>query len=240
MRSYTRHQLKQDAFQETAVETMSWAVENRSKLVVGGIALAIILAIVIGGWFYVNYRDQQAQQQLAGALQKYTAPILGPGEPPVPGTLSYASSQDRAKAANADFTAIAGKYSFTQSGRLARYFAGITARDLGDTATAEKQLQDVAGSRHKTIAGLAKLALASLYQDTNQAPKAIEIYKDLMAHPTDSVGKATAEFQLAQLYEATNQPLEARKMYLELQKDSPTSPVGQMAAQRLRALGPQQ
>ena len=45
-------------------------------------------------------------------------------------------------------------------GRIARYFAGITAHDMGDNADAEKALQMVAGSRSKEIASLAKLALA--------------------------------------------------------------------------------
>ena len=33
MRSYTRHQLKENAFAETTAETISWAVEHRSKLI---------------------------------------------------------------------------------------------------------------------------------------------------------------------------------------------------------------
>jgi len=240
VRSYTRHQLKQDDFRETAVETIDWAVEHRSKLIAGGIALALILAAVIAAWAYVNYRDQQASQQLSSAIEKYSAPIRSAGEPPTPGTISFGSAQERAKSANADFVRIADQYSFTKSGRIARYFAGVTARDLGDNASAEKQLSQIADGRDKSIASLAKLALAAIYQDTNQSSKAIDLYKQLMDHPTDSVGKNTAQFQLAELYQNTNQPQEARKIYLQLQKDSPTGPVGQIAAQRLQALGPAQ
>ena len=237
MRSSTRHQLKTDEFRATTVETLSWAAENRSTMITAGIAVAVILAVIIGGWAYINYRNQQARGQLASAIEKYNAPLLPSGQPPIPGQLTYASAAERAKAANADFTQLADKYSLTQSGHIARYFEGITLRDLGDNAGAEKQLQQVASGWDKSMAGMAKLALANLYGDTNQASKAIDLYKQLIDHPSDAVGKWTAQFQLAELYTANNQPQDARKLYEELQKESPTSPVGQMATQRLRALG---
>ncbi len=238
MRSSTRHHLKTDEFRETTVETLAWASENRSMLIIAGIAVVLIIAVLLGGWTYVNYRNQQGRSLLAAALEKYSAPILPAGQTAPPNMLTYPSAQDRAKAANADFTAIANQYSFTESGRIAQYFEGITLRDMGNKAAAEKALSDVATSHDKNMAGLAKLALANLYQDTNQLPKAIDAYKQLIDRPVDSVGKWTAQFQLAELYENNNQPLDARKLYEDLQKESPTTPVGQVATQRLQALGP--
>ena len=115
MRSYTRHQLKQDSFRTSTTETISWAVENRSKVTAAIVAVVVLFAVVIGGWAYINYRDQQASSELAGAIQKYDAPIRPAGTPATPDMLSFGSSQERAKAANADFTHIADKYTFTQS-----------------------------------------------------------------------------------------------------------------------------
>ncbi len=240
MRSYTRHQLKQNAFAESTAETISWAVEHRSKLVAAATVVAIVAAVALGVWTFVNYRNQQANSELSGALQKYNAPIRAAGEPASPETLSYASSAERAKAANADFSRIADKYSFTRNGRLARYFAGITLHDMGDNSGAEKQLQEVAGSHDKEVASLAKLALASLYQDTSKTQQAINLYKGLIDNPTTSVGKTTAQFELATLYEANHQPLEARKIYEQMQKADPTGQVGQLAAQKLQTLRPPQ
>ena len=236
MRSYTRHQLKQDSFRTSTTETISWAVEHRSQVTAAVVAVVVLLAVIIGGWAYVNYRDQQGRSELAGAIQKYDAPIRPAGTPATPDMLSFGSIQERAKAANGDFTRIAGKYSFTQSGRVARYFAGVTLHDMGDNAGAEKDLKEVADSRYKEIASLAKLALASIYHDTNRDPQAIEIYKQLADHPTVSVGKSTAQFLLASLYEEAGQPDEARKLYQQMQKEGPSSPAAQMAAQRLQAL----
>ncbi len=236
MRSYTRHQLKQDSFRTSTTETISWAVENRSTVTVAVVAVVVLLAVLVGGWAYINYRDQQASSELAGAIQKYDAPIRPADTPATPDVLSFGSSQERAKAANADFTRIADKYSLTQSGRVARYFAGITLHDMGDNAAAEKNLKEVAGSRYAEIASLAKLVLASIYHDTNRDSQAIEIYQQLADHPTLSVGKSTAQFLLASLYEEGGQPDEARKLYQQMQKENPSSPVAQMASQRLQAL----
>jgi predicted negative regulator of RcsB-dependent stress response len=239
VRSYTRHQLKENAFAETTADTISWAVDHRSKLTAAAIAVAILAALVLGGWAFINYRNQQASQELSQALLKYQAPIRPAGEPASPEVLSYASGAERAKAANAEFMAVADKYSFTRNGRMARYFAGITLHDMGDNAGAEKQLQQVAGSSFdKETGSLAKLALASIYQDTGKTQQAIDLLKGLMEKPTTSVGKTTAQFELANLYENNHQPLEARKIYEQMQKDYPTSPVGQMAAQKLQTLHP--
>jgi len=238
VRSFTRHQLKTDEFRETTVETISWAVEHRSSLVAAAIVVAVILAAVLGGWAYVNYRNQQASGLLAAAIEKYNAPLRPAGEAATPEMLTYATAQERAKAANAEFSKVADQYSFTQSGRIARYFTAITLRDMDNIPGAEKQLNEVASSRDKNISHLAKLALAALYRDRSQTSKAIELYKQLIEKPTDSVGKWTAQFQLAELYQANNQLQDARKLYEQLQKESPTTPVGQVASQRLQALGP--
>lgn len=236
MRSYTRHQLKQDSFRTSTTETISWAVEHQSKLVAAGIVVAVIVAVFIGGWWYVNYRDQQAQSQLSAAIEKYGAPVRPAGEPANPEMLSFASAQERAKTTNAEFTRLADKYSFTQSGRVARYFAGITFHEMGDNAAAEKDLSDVANGRSKEIASLAKLALAGIYRDSNRDPQAIAIYKDLADHSTASVGKSTAQFLLASLYEESHQPDQARALYQQMQKESPASPIAQLATQKLQAM----
>ena len=236
MRSYTRHQLKQDAFRAQTTETISWAVEHQSKLIAAGIIAAVIAAVLLGGWFYVDYRDQQAQSLLSQAIEQFNAPIRPAGTPATPDLPSFGSAQERAKTCNAEFTRIADKYSFTQSGRVARYFAGITAHDMGDNALAEKDLQEVAGGRYKEIASLAKLALAGIYHDTNRDSQAIALYKDLAEHPTASVGKGAAQFMLASLYEEIHQPDQARALYLQMQKENPASPVAQLATQKLQAL----
>ena len=78
--------------------------------------------------------------------------------------------------------------------------------------------------------------MAGLYHDTNRNPQAIAIYKDLADHPTASVGKGTAQVLLASLYEESQQPDQARALYQQMQKESPASPIAQLATQKLQAM----
>ena len=236
MRSYTRHQLKQDSFATSTADTISWAVENRSAVTIAAIAVAVILAIVIGGWAYIGYRDSQAKSDLAVALQKYGAPIRPAGTPATADVLSYGTTQERDQAANAEFVRIANKYPFTQTSQVARYFAGLTFRGLNNSAEAEKDLQEASGSHYKEIASLAKLALAGIYHDTNRNMQAIDLYKTLIDHPTISVGKTSAQMALASLYEAMGRPDDARHLYEQMTKESPASIVAQIANQKLQQL----
>ena len=232
MRGYTRHQLKEDQFRTTARETASWVVEHRGKLVYGGIALAVVLVIVFGGWFYLQQQDEAAGVALGHALQVYQAPVTSAGQPPMPETTSFASAQDRAKAARAEFAKVADNYSHTNSAHIARYFMGLADNEAGNTAAAEKELKEVADSGHADVPALAKFALASLYRSQGKDAQAVTLYKDLIDHPTATVAKSQAQLALASVYEQ-KQPQDARNLYQQVQKENPDSPAGQMAANRL-------
>ncbi len=240
MRSYTRHQLKQDSFTTSTAETISWAVDNRSKLIVLGVVVVLILALLGGGWAYLGYRDAQAKNDLALALQKYQAPIRPAGTPATPDVLSYGSDQERDQICNTEFTRIADKYKFTQTSQVARYFAGLTYRDLGKTSEAEQDLQEVSSSRYPEIASLAKMGLAGIYHDTGRNLQAVDLYKQLIDHPTISVGKTTAQLALASLYRAMARPDDARHIYEQMQKENAASISAQIAGQKLQELAKEQ
>ena len=232
MRTETRHQLKQDKFAETVGHQYSWAVEHRSTLTYGGIAIAIILALVLGGKAYYSQRNVKANGALAKAMETYNAPLRPAGMPAQQDFISFASSDERARAAHAEMEKVANEYPHTNGGAMARYFAGITANDMGDAATAEKELKEAVDAGDKDLSALAKLALAALYVQKGRDNEAIEIYKFLADHPTNSVGKFTAQLKLAEVYKA-KQPVEATKLYEQIKKDDPTGAAGQLATQAL-------
>jgi tetratricopeptide (TPR) repeat protein len=234
VRSSTRHQLKQDRFAEATKETVSWAVEHRGKLITGAVVIAALLVIVIGGWAFLRYRDQQASAKLGEAMRTYEAPIVPPGTPSQGNVVTFTSAAERGKAAVKQFSEIAGKYSLTRSGKIARYFEGVAALDVGDNALAEKALSEVAGG-NEDLSALAKFALASVYRRQNREADAVRIYKELIENPTNSVPKSTAQLELASLYEA-KQPEEAAKIYQQVAKDSPAGPAGELANARLQAM----
>ena len=61
MRAETRHQLKQDAFSRVTIgaaeKTADWTVEHRQTLIISSVAVVVLVAIVIGGWYYLNAQD---------------------------------------------------------------------------------------------------------------------------------------------------------------------------------------
>jgi predicted negative regulator of RcsB-dependent stress response len=235
LRSSERHHLKEDQFAAATMDKLSWAVEHRNPMLVGGVILIVALLILIGGFYYQQNREQRASILLGEALQLYSAPIRPAGSPEVPGQPSFTSVADRAKAASNKLIETSEKYGRTDSGTMANYFLGLSAEDMNDSSKAEEYLKKVTDSGNKDLAALAKSALASLYHDTNRDQLAIGLYKQLIEKPTNTVPKSSAQIALADLY-AAKDPSQARKIYEEVQKDNADNVVGQVATSKLQGL----
>lgn len=234
--AYTRQQLKQDKFAETVAEQVSWAVEHQKTLATAGIVALVAVVIVAGGWIYYNQRDQAAAAEIGAALRVYDAPIR-PATAPKADYTTFTSAKERAEAARKAFQQIRDKYPHTHAAEIARYFVGVTSLDMGDTATAQKILREVADSHSADLSALGKFALASVYSAENKNAEAIKLYEELVNHPSSTVPRSTAQLQLASLYQQ-KQPEEAAKLYQQIQKDDPNSPAAQTAASRLASLKP--
>ena len=232
MQGYTRRQLKEDRFAESAQGAMSWASEHRQKLILfmGVLLVAAIAVISLFAW---NSRQtDQANLALGKAMRTFTTPLRQPGTPANEAMQTFTSIAERSKAAQKEFKDVADKYSLTKPGKIAGYMAGVSAMQAGDNAAAEKQLKSSADSRDSDIAALAKMALATLYRSTNRQSDAASIYKDLADHPTNTVSKAAAQLELASMYESTD-PKQAANLYQQIQKENPNTPAGQIAASKL-------
>lgn len=240
MRAETRHQLKQDRFSratlEAAEKTVHWTVEHRSRLIVAGMVAAVILAAGMGGWYYLSQQDEKASLELSQAVRTLNAPLRAADEPAEPGVTTFPSAKDRSTEARKQFQAIVDKYPHTRSSDIARYFAGKTSADLGDNATAERELRQVAASRDSDLAALAKFALAAVYRNTNRSKEAIDLYNQLINKPTEMVGKSMAELEMAATYQASQQPEEAKRIYQQVQKDNPSTPAAEIASSKLAEL----
>ncbi len=236
MRGYTRHQLKEDKFAEAAKGTVTWAEHHQKLVTLASSVLLAVAALGIGGWAFLQWREQKASFDLGSALRTYQRPLRPAGAPPNPDFPSFASAAERAQAARKEFQAVAGHYSYTRSGRMARYYVGLTAMASGDTAAAERELKAVADSGNKDLAPLGKFALAALYRSQKRDADAIPLYRQLIDHPSDSVPKATAQLELASLYEK-KQPAEAGRLYQQIRVENPTGIAGEIAAARLSQLG---
>jgi predicted negative regulator of RcsB-dependent stress response len=227
----TRHSLKQDRLVEATRTSVGWFQDHRSRVIQAAAVAAALIVLVVGGLVVYNQRSAAANLAFGEAMDTYSTPLVQPGQPPAPGEKTFPTAAARAKLANQQFEQVAGKYGSLAAGKTARYFAGLTAVDLGRTGQAETYLKQLADGHDASLASLAKLALANLYQQLNRNNEAVVLYNQLIAKPTITVPADAARLQLAALYETTN-PAEARKIYAQL-KGSKSS-AGQIAAQKLQ------
>ena len=240
MRAETRHSLKEDRFSKVTInaaeKTVHWTVEHQKALMVGAVALLVVIAAFIGGWYYFNQQDQKASVDFGQAVRTLDTPLRPPNMPAQPGVPSFTSAQERATAAHKQFQAVADQYPHTRAGEFATYFSGVTASTMGDTATSERELKRISSSSDKDLAALAKFALAGVYRKINRQKDAIDVYKQLIEKPTASVGKSMAQLELADLYQDQQQPQEAKRIYEQVQKDNPNTDVASIASSKLAAL----
>ncbi|HEY3767248.1 MAG TPA: tetratricopeptide repeat protein [Candidatus Angelobacter sp.] len=233
MPGYTRRELKQDKFAESAQGAALWATGHRQTVIL--IAGLVLVVIIAGAGFYTWYSRQteQGNTELATAMRTFDEPLTPADAPAIAGdTPKYTTTVDRAKAAQKQFSAVADKYSFVAPGKIALYMSGMALEQTGDKAAAEQELKKAANLGDKDVAALAKMALGALYRESNRVPDAIAVFKEVSDHPTATVSKSAAQLELASIYETTD-PAQATQIYQSLQKDDPQSPAAQVASQKL-------
>ncbi len=231
MRTEARHALKKDKFAQAAASSASWVNVHRTSVVRWSITAVIAVVIVIGGLIWWSVRSTDANDALGAAMDVYNTPLAIPGEPPQDGV--YATSAERARAANTQFEDVAHKYGWMRAGEMARYFACITDQELGQTAAAEAQLKSVAGSWDHNLANLAKAALASIYHQTGRDSQAIDLYNQIIAKPSTTVAAAVAQLDLADLYSDEGKRDQARALWAKVQDSDKQGAAAEIAAQKL-------
>lgn len=233
MDTQTRHALKHDSFIDAAHSSFGWIEEHRARVIQGTIVIVVLIGLFIAGVITYSNRNTKAQAAFGQAMEIYDTPIQQPGQPAEPGQKTYASASERAKAANPLFVDTASHYGWFKAGANARYFAGLTYLDMGQTAKGENELKKAADSHDGGLAALAKVALANVYHQTGRDSQAVALYQQLIAKPTVTVPASAAKLQLAAVYEASK-PKEAARLYAEIKDQDKATAAGQIAAQKLQ------
>jgi len=234
----TRHDiLKEDKFLLTVDSARDFFLSRKKQiLMVLGVTAAVLLA-VLGVRYYLAQQDESAKDQLSAALRIYHGTVSG-SAPALPASSSdpvFATSTEKFEKALAEFQRVATQHASRPSGKIAKYYAGLSLRELNRTNEAIATLEAL--SKDASDYGvLAQRSLVSIYEGSGNLAKAAEVCQQLSQSKSAVVPKSETLMQLAQLYERQNKRTEATKIYQQLVKDFPGTSTMTEAEQKLKQL----
>jgi predicted negative regulator of RcsB-dependent stress response len=234
----SRKELKQDKVRES-IEHGAEAVFSHTRLVSIVLLVAIVAFCGYFGWkIYHDRETAQAQAALDEAMKVFNAPILMPGQPSIPGEVSYVDPAQRSQDAEVKLSAVAAKYPGTNPGRMARYYTALCLMDLDKLNQASEELNKLQTGSDKELAALANFQKALIAERTGKNDEAIQILRTLLSSGSVLLPKPVVQLELAGALRQSN-PKEATALYEQIKKDHPNTPIADEADRGLEAIAPQ-
>ena len=218
----SRKELKQDKVRET-FEHGAEAVLSHTRLA----SIALLAAIVIASgylvWrFYSDRQNAQAQAAFDDAMKIYNAPLSIPGQPTLPGEVTYADEARRSQDAEAKLTVVAEKYPHTNAGKLARYYSALSLMDLDRLNQASEELKKLNAGSDKELAALAQYQKALIAERTGKNEEAVKDLQALSNAGSVLVPKPLVLLELAGILRQSD-PKQATSIYEQIKKDYPNT-----------------
>ena len=233
----SRKELKQDKIRDS-IEHGAEAVYSHGRLTGAILLAALVVGGAVGGWkIYSDRKNVEASAAFDAAMKVFSARIRTPGETVEPGELTYSDEALRSQEAAAKFSAVADKYSGTNPGKLARYYAALTLEDLERHNQALEELKKLDAGRDKELAAMAQFQIALISSRTGKSADAIKILRTIADKPSVLVPRPMVLLELANVLRQTN-PQEAAGVYLQLKKEFPDSAIAEEADRGLDTIPP--
>jgi len=155
-------------------------------------------------------------------MKIFNAPIAVPGQPTLPGELTYSDAMQRSQDAEVKLASVASKYPRTNPGKLARYYSALCLMDLDRLSQASEELKKLDASSDKELAALAQYQTAMIAARTGKTDEAIKTLRALSNSGSVLVSKPFVLLQLADLLSQTDTK-QAITLYEQIKKDYATS-----------------
>ncbi len=232
----SRKELKQDKVRETFEHGAEAVLSHTTILSIALLAVVVVATGYFGWHFYTQRQDNQAQAALDDAMKIFSAPISEPGQPALPGELTYADPAKRAEDAQVKFIAVANHWPGTKPGKMARYYSALCLMDQDKLNQASEELKKLDASGDKELAALAKFQSAMIAERNGKTDEAISMLKALSTSGSVLVPKPMVLLEMANVLSKTD-PKQAAAVYAQLKKDYPNTSVADQADRGLELLG---
>jgi predicted negative regulator of RcsB-dependent stress response len=227
----TRHELKEqlqhDQFTDAVSGAFGYAKSHRQNVIRGLIALAVVLLLSGGGYWYFSHQRSLRQQDLGTALTVVDTPV-GPANDY---GKTFPTEDAKQTAARQALSGVVTKYPGSREGLIAQYYLGTLKAQANDTKGAEADLRTVADSTSE-VAPLARIALAQVYLGEKKITEAQGLLRAIVNSSTGLVSKAQAQILLAQIDQSVN-PAESKNILKSIDKSDQGRPAVSRAADQL-------
>jgi len=234
----SRKELKQDKVRET-IEHGAEAVFSHTRFLSILLLATIVVACGYYGWkIHKNRQTERAQAALDDAMKVFNAAIITPGQPNLPGEVTYTDPTQRSQDAEVKLSAVASKFPNTNPGRMARYYSALCLMDLDRLNQASEELNKLDAGSDKELAALANFQRALIAERTGKTDQAVQLLRALLNSGSVLLPKPLVQLELAGVLRQSN-PKEAASLYEQIKKDHPNTAIADEADRGLGAIAPQ-
>ena len=219
MARMSRKELRQDEVAEAAVEAKDWLEENLGLVMRWAAGVAVIGAVGLGIWFWMQSQATKARAAFSAAHADFlTADETG------------FTDFDAMSAALDGFEKLAAKGGKTADS--AKYYQAVTLNKMGRTEEALPLLEELAGAGTATLRASSQTLLANLYVEAGRVDDAIALMATA-AEAGDGLPIDQALMHQARLLEGEGREAEAKALWQRLQDEFENTPGANEAARKL-------
>lgn len=219
-------------------KTRDFFFSKRKRILLGLASVGAGALLVVGAFYYLAQRNEQAKDEISQALRIYRASvnIEATGQTSSESSeLSFKSAREKYEKALAEFQKVGAQHDSRPAGKIAKYYAALCLKELKRNKEAIALLEPLCKEK-SDYGALALVASASVYEDSGDLAKATEIYKQIVQSSSPVAPKNINLMHLARLYEQQHKADEAVKVYQQVIKDYPGSSFLSEAEQRLKQI----
>ncbi len=232
--------LAEDPVHHAIIQVVELFREQGKMIATVAVAGLLVIAGIFLGIQYLDAREAQAQGQLAKGMDFFHARVdptalddpYGKGSEPL-----FRTEEAKYKAAYKEFSSVASMWGVPKLATIARYYQGLTEMRLGQKEEGLRSLEAVRyNTKDRTVAFLARQAIAEYYLQTGNPKGAREILEEMTKDPQCALPKAILQLDLARALESLGKRDEAIKILREARDGSGRSMLVSMIIQELNKL----